>query len=397
MIKKSFIVLALLCSSLSIFARTEIWVAPGGSDQAPGTKAEPKASLHSALRQARESRRLSDPSTADGIIIRMQAGTYFLDEPLLIRSEDCGTPESSTRIVAEKSGEVTLSGGVKLGKWSKAGSVPGLPSAAKGKVWVTDQPKVSGRYIDFRQLWINGRKAVRARDTNDDNFKRILAWDKNTGVLTIPAPGVKSFKTLDRLELQLHQMWAIANLRIKAIEYQNEKALVVFHQPESRIQAEHPWPTLTAEGRESPFFLCNAIEFLDQPGEWYLDVEDHKLYYWPRPGEDITRAESVVPYLETLIDVQGSLDRPVKHISFEGIGFSYTSWLRPSEQGHVPLQAGMYLLDAYNCVLPAYRATKTGAWKIRVGWVDLRLPYNCVGYKIRALCVAVLSTWPHVG
>jgi len=106
----------------------------------------------------------------------MQAGTYFLDEPLLIRPEDCGTPESPTRIVAEKSGEVILSGGAKLGKWSKAGSnVRGLPSAAKGKVWVTDQPKVSGRYIDFRQLWVDGRKAVRARDTNDDNFKRILA------------------------------------------------------------------------------------------------------------------------------------------------------------------------------------------------------------------------------
>ncbi|MDD3431012.1 MAG: right-handed parallel beta-helix repeat-containing protein [Bacteroidales bacterium] len=370
MIKKTLIVLALFFSSLSIFALAEIWVAPGGSDQAPGTKAEPKASLHSALRLAREWRRLSDPSIADGIIIKMQSGTYFLDEPLLLRPEDSGTPESPTRIVAEKGKEVILSGGLRLGKWSKAGGrIQGLPAAAKGKVWVIDQPKVSGRYIDFRQLWVDDQKAVRARDTNDDNFKRILAWDKNTGVLTIPAPAVKSFKTLDRMELQLHQMWAVANLRIKSIEYQNENALLYFHQPESRIQAEHPWPTpMTKEGRESPYFLCNAIEFLDQPGEWYLDVDAHKLYYWPREGEVMNKAESVVPYLENLVDFQGSLDRPVKHLRFEGIGFSHTGWLRPSELGHVPLQAGMYLLDAYKLRPPGVPGNENRGLENQ-GWV----------------------------
>ncbi|MCK9300825.1 MAG: right-handed parallel beta-helix repeat-containing protein, partial [Bacteroidales bacterium] len=77
--KKYLALMALLFSSLSMFALAEIWVAPEGSDKAPGTKAEPKASLHSALRLAREWRRLSDPSIADGIIIKMQAGSYFLD------------------------------------------------------------------------------------------------------------------------------------------------------------------------------------------------------------------------------------------------------------------------------------------------------------------------------
>ncbi|MDP4278074.1 MAG: right-handed parallel beta-helix repeat-containing protein, partial [Bacteroidota bacterium] len=35
------------------------------------------------------------------------------------------------------------------------------------------------------------------------------------------------------------------------------------------------------------------------------------------------------------------------NLTFEGLTFSFTSWMRPSTQGHVPLQAGMYLLDAY--------------------------------------------------
>ena len=58
-------------------------------------------------------------------------------------------------------------------------------------------------------------------------------------------------------------------------------------------------------------------------------------------------AEVIVPAVETLVRVEGTLDRPVCHIRFEKITFSYTTWMRPSEKGHVPLQAGMYLTDGY--------------------------------------------------
>lgn len=55
----------------------------------------------------------------------------------------------------------------------------------------------------------------------------------------------------------------------------------------------------------------------------------------------------MVPALETLVQVEGTVDRPVSNIRFEGINFNYTTWMRPSEKGYVPLQAGMYMLDAY--------------------------------------------------
>ena len=47
-----------------------------------------------------------------------------------------------------------------------------------------------------------------------------------------------------------------------------------FHQPESKIQNEHPWPApwLSKETGNSAFYLVNALQFLDEPGEWYLDV-----------------------------------------------------------------------------------------------------------------------------
>ena len=58
-------------------------------------------------------------------------------------------------------------------------------------------------------------------------------------------------------------------------------------------------------------------------------------------------AKVMVPAIETLVQVEGTLDRPVCHIRFEKIIFSYTTWMRPSKKGHVPLQAGMYLTDGY--------------------------------------------------
>ena len=67
----------------------------------------------------------------------------------------------------------------------------------------------------------------------------------------------------------------------------------------------------------------------------------------PREGEDMRRAEVVAPMLETVVEVIGTADRPVRHITFRGVTFAHTTWMRPSLQGHVPLQAGMFLTEAY--------------------------------------------------
>lgn len=343
--KKSFIIVLLIAMSWSLGAQTILQLGEDCSD------------VHQAIRTVREWRRLENVGKSTGVdmskgvIIELPAGQFFLDEAVFLRPEDSGTAQSPTIIRGAANGQTVLSGGRVLPakSWKKASRVPGLPAVAQSKVYVCPQPKVAGRYLSFRQLWVNGQKAVRARDVNDfDDMKRMLAWDKHQQVLTILTPKVKEFQTLDGVELVLHQMWAIANLRVASLTRNGDSTEVRFHQPESRIQAEHPWPCpMTVKGVESPYYMCNAIEFLDMPGEWYLDEDKHLLYYWPRKGEVMSKAEAIVPYLETLVDVQGSKESSVSHIRFENISFRHTTWMRPSEQGHVPLQAGMYLLDAY--------------------------------------------------
>lgn len=342
--KKLFLTaICILCSHWLLAG--EIWISPKGSDFNNGTRQSPKATLTSALRQAREWRRTEDNRIQGGITIYMEGGTYAFHEPVFIRPEDSGTKESPTVIRSVGDEKVILSGGISINGWKK-----------QGKVWVADVPAFNGRPLDFRQLWVNGKKAVRARDVEDfEKMNRICSVDEKNEILYVPAVSIR--RLIDNkgnlkakyAEMVLHQMWCVANLRIRSVEVQGDSAAIRFHQPESRIQFEHPWPRpmVTTNGHNSAFYLTNARELQDVPGEWYHDIDARKVYYYPREGEKMQEAEVIVPAVETLVRVEGTLDRPVCHIRFEKITFSYTTWMRPSEKGHVPLQAGMYLTDGY--------------------------------------------------
>ena len=169
-------------------------------------------------------------------------------------------------------------------------------------------------------------------------------------ILWVPAKAVRKIAKAKYPEMVLHQMWCIANLRIKSIDIQGDSAAVRFHQPESRIQFEHPWPRpmVTDNGHNSAFYLTNAMELLDEPGEWYHDIDARKVYYYPYKGETITHATA--PAVETLVNVEGTLDNPVSNVRFENVAFEYSTFMRPSLMGNVPLQAGMYLTDRKSVV-----------------------------------------------
>lgn len=328
-----FFVLLFICTHL--FA-TDVYVSPSGKDTNNGSIESPKATIAAALRQAREMRRLTSEGIENGINIILNGGVYYQYEPLYIRPEDSGTKQSPTLICGAKDEKVIISGGIEIKNWKKT-----------GRFLVADVQDFNGRPFDFRQLWINGKKAVRARDVADfENMARIIRNDKVNQILWVPSKAVKAIQKSPYPEMVLHQMWEVSFLRIKSIQIQGDSAAVRFHNPESKLQFERPWPQpMIAPGRNSAFYLTNAIELLDQPGEWYHDIRMHKLYYYPLKNENVT--EAIAPVLETLIQVEGTLDRPVENVIFKNIAFKHTGWMRPSEKGHVPLQAGMYLTEGY--------------------------------------------------
>ena len=286
----------------------------------------PDSSLTDAVRKAREMRRLGQ---GEPVTIHLSKGVYRLYEPLRLRPEDSGlTIEGS---------DAVISGGIKILEWKR-----------QGKLLVADVPDFNGRPIDFRQLWVNGKKATRARDVSDfEKMFRIRTYDKKGQILWVPKKAVEKILNAPYAEMVLHEMWCTSNLRIKSIRIQGDSAAIRFHNPEAKLQFEHPWPSpMTPNtGHPSPLYLTNAKELLDEPGEWYHDIRAHKIYYLPQQGETVK--EAVVPVMETLVEFIGTAERPVRNITFKGITFSHTTWMRPSEKGHVPLQAGMYLTEAY--------------------------------------------------
>lgn len=327
----------LFCLCSNAFA-ANIHVSPSGKDSNAGTIDAPKATLSSALRQAREMRRLKAQGIENGIQIIMKGGTYQQYEPLFFRPEDSGTAQSPTVIAGADGEKVIVSGGVKITNWKK-----------NGKFWVANVPDFNGRPLDFRQLWINGRKAVRARDVADfEKMNRIIRNDKEQQILWVPASAVKNIQHAPYAEMVLHQMWAVSVLRIQSIQIQGDSAAIRFHNPENKLQFERPWPQpMVAPGLNSAFYLTNAKELLDQPGEWFHDIKTSTIYYLPLANENMNKVDAVVPAIETLVQVEGTLDNPVRHVVFKNINFNYSTWMRPSEKGHVPLQAGMYLTEGY--------------------------------------------------
>ena len=333
----------------SVLVAGEVYVSPHGSDRNAGTKEAPYLTLNRAIKQAREWRRLNRPEAAGGICICLEDGVYAQSAPLFIRPEDSGTPDSPTLIRAVENAHPVISGGVAVTGWKKGCDDPRITKELRSKIWVAKAPSFGNRIVETRQMWVDGNKAQRAAQFPDGVMERMIDFNPEEQTIIIPASQIGNLLNARRLEMIVHQRWAIAILRVKSIDVRGEQAVIRFHEPESHLEFAHPWPqpVIGGEKGNSSFCLTNALELLDQPGEWFQEYPSGTIYYYPRSEEDMETAEVIVPALETLMIVDGTLERPVRHIRVEGITFAHTSWMRPSYQGHVTLQGGFPLLDAY--------------------------------------------------
>lgn len=373
--KKTFIYLSFIIFLgwfPSLFAG-EIYVSLQGNDKNPGTKEAPFNTLNRAIKQAREWRRLNRPEVAGGIYIRLEEGVYAQRNSLFLRPEDSGTPDSPTVICAVDGVHPVISGGVAVTGWKRGCNHPAIPEKLRQKIWSAEAPLIGNRRVETRQMWVNGHKVQRAAQFPDGGLERMIDFNPEEQTITIPVSqsvNPERLQNAGQLEMIVHQRWAIAILRVKSIDAKDRQAVVRFHEPESHLEFAHPWPqpVIGGEKGNSSFCLTNALELLDQPGEWFQEYPSGTIYYYPQAGENMETAEVIIPALETLVTIDGTLSRPVKHIQFNGITFAHTSWMRPSYQGHVTLQGGFPLLDAYKLQepgLPEKAELENQAWITR--------------------------------
>ena len=373
--KKTFIYLSFIIFLgwfPSLFAG-EIYVSLQGNDKNPGTKEAPFNTLNRAIKQAREWRRLNRPEVAGGIYIRLEEGVYAQRNSLFLRPEDSGTPDSPTVICAVDGAHPVISGGVAVTGWKRGCNHPAIPEKLRQKIWSAEAPLIGNRRVETRQMWVNGHKVQRTAQFPDGGLERMIDFNPEEQTITIPVSqsvNPKRLQNAGQLEMIVHQRWAIAILRVKSIDVKDGQAVVRFHEPESHLEFAHPWPqpVIGGEKGNSSFCLTNALELLDQPGEWFQEYPSGTIYYYPQASENMETAEVIIPTLETLVTIDGTLSRPVKHIQFNGITFEHTSWMRPSYQGHVTLQGGFPLLDAYKLQepgLPEKAELENQAWITR--------------------------------
>jgi parallel beta-helix repeat protein len=75
------------------------------------------------------------------------------------------------------------------------------------------------------------------------------------------------------------------------------------------------------------YFVENVLDELDQPGEWYLDRQAGRLFYWPLPDSS-EPAEVIAPVLGRVIEVldDAASGKPVQYLRFSGLAFQETDY-----------------------------------------------------------------------
>lgn len=314
-----------------------IYVSPTGDDSNPGTLTEPVRTLA----RARDLVRTKNAAMSADITVYLRGGTYVQTTTFELGTADSGTGGFYVKYMAYPGERPLITGGKVITGFSLLDANNNVYSATSS-------------IAQFRQLYVNGTKATRARSPNLDangaaNFNRLSGWDKTAHNVQLSASYVANWNNLDKVEMHLMTAWADNTLRIGSITTSGETAYVTFQSPEDSILFVRPNPRLDQRGWGAgrAFYFENALEFLDQPGEWYLDEAASVVYYKPRNGEDMTTAVVVAPVLETLVSVVGtSTSDEASYLWFQGLTFAHSTYLRPSQFGYLDAQAGQYNLTA---------------------------------------------------
>jgi hypothetical protein len=329
-------------------ASRAFWLSPSGSDVNPGTKTAPFATLARAQQAVRRTLRL-EPNADVTVIFR--GGTYRLQRPLVLTALD--SARTGHRVVYRAFGaerpQISGARRVPNSAWSRVDKKKPIWRAHVGRVLT-------------RELYLDGRRAARA-STSDYPAGFRPAWNgggPTSGIeyaLTIEPSGLNpsswgnpaEWTNVSDIEAVILTQWKMMTVPLRSITPASGSTSGVIRL------AEPAWTNanvfLGADGQPGVWSFWqatrfeNALQFLDSPGEWYLDDTSGWLYYMPHPWENLRTADVELPVLQSLIQGNGTARAPISNIEFRGLTFSYATWLQPSgDNGYVSDQGGFHLV-----------------------------------------------------
>ena len=264
------------------------------------------------LAEARDAARAIHKQTPDATVrIEIGGGTYRLAETLVLGPED-----SNTVWEAAPDQRVVVSGGRVIGSWTKG----------QGNLWTapTGEPY-------FRQLFISGRRAQRARTPNFGFFR-----------IDGPSPQEGPFKLKYR-GADIKPEWAGTDAEvITLLAWADTRMPIVSVDPAARVATLASDPRKSNREADARYYIENTPDSLDTPGEWYLDRKTGVVSYRPVGGEDLTKEEVVAPALTRLVSLEGRPEKGelVRRVVFRGIHFAHADWSM-GPRGYADMQASV--------------------------------------------------------
>jgi hypothetical protein len=295
-------------------AQRVLYVATNGDDRWSGGRPVfnrrktdgPFASLAGALTAVRREK------GKGSVTVFIRGGTYFLREPLALTPDDSGLT-----FAAYRDEKPVISGGRRIVGWKEV-------TVGGKNLWAVDLPEVREGKWFFHQLWVNGRRAVRARHPNRGylSVEALLDpapdWTKGHTRFRFRDGDLRAWDTVTNGEVVAMTRWVESRLPIVSVD---EKQRIVGFSKRSVFELA-PGDLYYAEG---------ALEMLDEPGEWYLDRATGMLYYQPRPDEKLSQIEAIAPALTQVVRLEGRPEagQCVERVTFRGVTFSHTEWYFP--------------------------------------------------------------------
>jgi len=327
-LKISHVISVILFSSALFLsaAQTEFYVSPSGSDKNPGTKVKP----FKTIAYARDKVAKINSQMQGDIVVYLGGGTYEISESVVFDANDSGSNGHRVIYKAATGQEPIVSGGKAITKWELHDKEKNIYKATVGD-------------LEFRQIYVNGVRGVRARHpnrTSEVTLEGYLLGGAVTGkpphqfqVPPAELTGWETWSNLNEVEVVMVTHWKQKRARIASIAGN----LINFLEPENAAPA-----MFHLEQGGTPHWYENAYEFLDAEGEFYLNTKTDTLYYKLR-ATDIAPIEVIVPAVETLFDIRGSSpDEKVHDLLFEGITFQYSNWTKPNTHGYTVMQSATW-------------------------------------------------------
>ncbi len=136
-----------------------------------------------------------------------------------------------------------------------------------------------------------------------------------------------------------NEYFTLAEVRVLTSGGVQNPTVITPQEPERTRSLNLPFPP---KEDNQTYFFENALELLDQPGEWYLNTSSNELFYMPRAGETMNSVAVITPKLEVIFNIEGTLASPVHHLQFQRLIFENSTWMRPSSEGFAGWQAGAF-------------------------------------------------------